>query len=106
MAPAENRRVGTAAQRQPRIQRPPLSADAPCRQCGQPIYFNYRGPVEGVCGKCTDNLKQVVRTPGHRLAPIEGQGRGIRWAWLGMVGLFAFAAGALAGYLAHDFLPL
>jgi len=100
----ENLIVGTAAQRQPRTQRPPLGADVPCRQCGEPIYYNYRGPVEGVCGKCSDGLKRVSRTPSRRLAPVE-RPRGVHAAWLGAVAVFAFAAGAFAGYLAHTFLP-
>jgi len=104
-APVENRRVGTAAQRHPRTQRPRLGADVPCRQCGEPIYFNYRGPVEGVCGKCTDHLKGTVRSPGRPLGPIGAPRGSTAWLWIPFLVLVAFAAGALAGYFAHDFLP-
>ncbi len=46
--------------------KPKVGLDKPCSQCGQPIYFNYRGPIEGICGKCTDRAlasrKRTVRT--------------------------------------------
>jgi hypothetical protein len=34
--------------------RPVVGLDKPCRKCGQPIYFRYKGPIEGLCGRCTD----------------------------------------------------
>ena len=46
--------------------KPKVGLDKPCSQCGQPIYFNYRGPIEGICGRCTDRAlaarKRTVRT--------------------------------------------
>ena len=84
-----------------------LGMDKPCSQCGSPIYFNYSGPLDGICGKCTD----VVR---RRLAPRQGaqthglngpskRRRGFGW---GAVTL-AFMAGAAAATIAAfaGFLP-
>lgn len=39
---AQNRKVGL---------------DTPCGMCSGVIYFNYRGPIDGICGKCTDDLR-------------------------------------------------
>ncbi len=40
----------TTASRRPRT----VGLDKPCRVCGKPIHYTYSGPVEGVCGRCTD----------------------------------------------------
>ena len=46
--------------------KPKVGLDKPCSQCGQPIYFNYRGPIEGICGRCADRAlasrKRRIRT--------------------------------------------
>ena len=36
-----------------------MGLDKPCQKCGKPIYFNYKGPVEGLCGRCSDTGKRV-----------------------------------------------
>jgi len=59
------------AQRRPRT----VGLDKPCSKCGAPIHHTYAGPVEGVCGRCTDNRRRKrVRTRrvalhGNRPAP-------------------------------------
>ena len=45
-----------------------VRADKPCSVCGKPIHYTYSGPVEGVCGRCTDKRRRgggSVR-PYHR----------------------------------------
>lgn len=39
--------------RQPR----PLALDKPCKVCGEPVHYAYSGPIEGVCGRCTDRRR-------------------------------------------------
>ena len=40
-----------------------VGLDKPCRKCGAPIHHTYAGPVEGVCGRCTDKRRRRrVRT--------------------------------------------
>ena len=48
-----------------------LGMDKPCSHCGSPIYFNYSGPLDGICGKCTDVLRR-------RLAPRQGLLQGVQ----------------------------
>jgi hypothetical protein len=50
-----------SASPRPKNRRPTVGLDTPCRKCGRPIYFNYRGPVEGLCGRCTDGSRKAVR---------------------------------------------
>jgi hypothetical protein len=89
-----------------------VGLDEPCRQCGQPIYFNYEGPIAGWCGKCTDRARQEQKTRHkrkHRAAEPAGlRARAPRrwsrgWFW-GAV-LVAFGLGALAGFYASHHLP-
>jgi hypothetical protein len=81
-----------------------VGLDEPCRECGEPIYYNYKGPVEGICGKCTDRVRKASRRR-HHIRPMVVDGRVSRF-WLGLVIILAFAAGAVAGYLLHTFVPL
>jgi hypothetical protein len=75
-----------------------VGLDVPCKKCGRPIYYNYKGPVEGVCGKCSDV---------HRKAPSRfGKSRRIglflrpgRKSHLAFFALLAFGAIAAAIYL-------
>ena len=59
------------AQRRPRT----VGLDKQCSMCGAPIHHTYAGPVEGVCGRCTDKRRRKrVRTRrvalhGNRPAP-------------------------------------
>ena len=36
-----------------------VGLDKPCTQCGRPIYYNYQGPVEGLCGRCADHRQKA-----------------------------------------------
>jgi len=35
-----------------------VGLDKPCRKCGAPIHHTYTGPVEGVCGRCSDTRRR------------------------------------------------
>ncbi|MHC4223721.1 MAG: hypothetical protein ACYSX0_01760 [Planctomycetota bacterium] len=79
-----------------------VGLDKPCSQCGQPIYYNYKGPVEGICGRCTDRALRNRRIERTRTVVRGGSsGRGTRLLAL----LVAFLAGAAAMYLAYPYLP-
>jgi hypothetical protein len=96
--------VDTSAPRNVKTKRPTVGLDEPCRECGDPIYYNYRGPVEGLCGKCTDRMRKAGhRRKGLRPMGAPGGGGGLR---LGLVIVLAFAAGAVAGYLLHALFPV
>jgi len=78
--------------------RPVVGLDKPCRQCGRPIYFNYRGPIEGVCGKCTDRaLRGARRRPRGRVTHLADRSprKGL---WVFLV-LAVIAAAALTTLL-------
>ncbi|MHC4940680.1 MAG: hypothetical protein ACYTHK_17200 [Planctomycetota bacterium] len=51
----------------------PLQADKPCRECGQPIHYTYSGPIQGVCGRCTDKRNRRRRRvrPYHRATVVR-----------------------------------
>ncbi|MHC4338755.1 MAG: hypothetical protein ACYSX0_00895 [Planctomycetota bacterium] len=34
-----------------------IGLDKPCQVCGKPIHYTYAGPVEEVCGRCTDKRR-------------------------------------------------
>ncbi|MFQ5843412.1 MAG: hypothetical protein ACE5JG_00315 [Planctomycetota bacterium] len=70
-----------------------VGLDQPCRICGQQVYFGYRGPVSGICGRCTDQLRTHFR--GRRSRPAGGGPEGPRrrrWA-----SALLFATGAVCG---------
>jgi hypothetical protein len=48
-----------------------LGLDKPCSMCGSAIYYNYKGPVQGICGKCTDHLRRRFAPRGS--GPIGGR---------------------------------
>jgi hypothetical protein len=72
-----------------------VGLDKPCKVCGRPVYFNYKGPVEGVCGRCSDRKRRpsrrrrrgLLRTGegAPRLSPAVA-------ASLGLLGLLCVAA--------------
>ncbi|MHC4939943.1 MAG: hypothetical protein ACYTHK_13320 [Planctomycetota bacterium] len=84
-----------------------LGLDKPCSMCGSAIYFNYSGPLEGICGKCTDQLRRRLSPRaggpgGGRLAGREKSGFGI-----GSL-ILAFLCGAAAAViiLLNGLLPI
>jgi len=95
--------VRTQNRRPKRTIRPKVGLDTPCKQCGDPVYYNYHGPIEGLCGRCADlamahqPTRDQVRTLGR------GDRKSRIWVWLTVA--LAFAAGGIAGYLAHGHLP-
>jgi hypothetical protein len=90
-----------------------VGLDEPCRQCGDPIYYNYEGPIAGWCGKCTDRARQEQRARhagrSRRVAdPAGARARpGRRWSggWFWAAVLVAFGLGTLAGFFASQYLP-
>lgn len=97
----------------PRGLRQTVGLDEPCRQCGEPIYFNYEGPIAGWCGKCTDRARRERKARqgrrGRRVAePAGARARGARrwsagWFWAAV--LVAFGLGVLVGFYASQHLP-
>lgn len=84
-------------------QRRGLGLDRPCSVCGKEIYYNYSGPFEGVCGRCTDRMvAKHRRTTGRRTVVVERVGRR---AGLFLVVTLAFLAGAAAAILLRPYLP-
>jgi hypothetical protein len=85
----------------PRPKRPTVGLDVPCRKCGRPIYYNYKGPVEGLCGRCTDTSHKAVRLGGRnsrRIGFFEGKrSRG----WITIVVVLSLACLAVGGYLVY-----
>jgi hypothetical protein len=77
-----------------------LGMDKPCSQCGSPIYFNYSGPLDGICGKCTDVLRRRLAprqgAHGHGLSGQSNRRRGFGWISITL----AFLAGAAAATIA------
>ncbi|MHC4549687.1 MAG: hypothetical protein ACYTEZ_13020 [Planctomycetota bacterium] len=91
-------------QRGQRSLRPTVGLDEPCRECGEPIYYNYQGPVAGLCGKCTDGA--IRRHPGREMPrTVVVHERGSR-AWIWVLVLMALALGAAGGLIVSDFLRL
>jgi hypothetical protein len=90
-----------------------VGLDEPCRQCGEPIYYNYEGPIAGWCGKCTDRARQEQKARharrGRRVAdPVGGRpGASRRWSrgWFWAAVVLAFGLGALLGLYASQYLP-
>ena len=83
-----------------------LALDRPCTVCGDPIYHNYQGPVEGVCGKCADQTTRGRRRRRHQPSgPTVIRRGGIRPGVVFALMLLAFAAGAVAMHLAAPHLP-
>ncbi len=81
-----------------------VGLDKPCRKCGRPIYFNYKGPVDGLCGRCSDTGK---RTPvpfarSRRISFFHRRGRGAASNTLFAVVLLAVVG--ILGYLVYSIL--
>ena len=84
-------------------QRRGLGLDRPCSMCGKEIYYNYSGPFEGVCGRCTDRIVAKHRgTTVRRTVVVE---RVRRSAGLFLVVTLAFLAGAAAAIMFRPYLP-
>ena len=80
-----------------------VGLDKPCRDCGQTIYYGYKGPIEGLCGRCADKrLKSRTHTKTRTLVrETEGMSAVAHTALI----VLAFAAGAAAMYFAYPHLP-
>ena len=77
-----------------------VGLDRKCRLCDGAIYFNYRGPVQGVCGRCVDLIRSSTATSTGSVqgCPEYRQGRS-PWA-----SIFVFVLGLGAGAAAVPFL--
>jgi len=84
-------------------QRRGLGLDTPCSMCGEEIYYNYKGPFEGVCGRCTDRvIAKRTRAKTSRTVVVE-RIRARRGRLL--VVLLAFLLGALVATALSPYLP-
>ena len=85
----------------PGIAKKKLGLDRPCRLCDQTMYFGYSGPLEGVCGRCTDTLKGALGGGLRRQANVvvRAKNRGV-----GGVAFGLFFLGVVAGLVAAQFL--
>jgi hypothetical protein len=99
----EMRSVTPRSSKAPHIPKvkPKVGLDKPCSQCGQPIYFNYRGPIDGICGRCTDRAlasrKRSVNTRTRVVQERSAKGALIVTLILGIV------LGAIALYFLTPF---
>ena len=83
-------------------QRRGLGLDKQCSMCDEDIYYNYSGPFDGVCGRCTDRIIARHRKTGRgRTVVIKRSGRRGRPALL----LLVFLAGAAAAIVLRPYLP-
>jgi len=79
--------------------RPAVGLDEPCQKCGRPIYYNYKGPVAGLCGRCTDGSKKAARgfRKSKRVGFFEGRRKRVSIVVAILLGLAV--AAVLAGLL-------
>jgi len=80
-----------------------VGLDKPCRMCGEPIYFGYQSPIEGLCGRCADRKLRAHRSKGGTRTLIVQRDRRRAGFWVAV--LLAFLAGAVGMYLAGPHLP-
>lgn len=80
-----------------------VALDKPCAQCGQEIYYNYSGPFEGVCGRCTDKLLAKHKRQGRTRTVVMNRSSGRGGLWIAF--FLVFLAGAAAAILARPYLP-
>jgi hypothetical protein len=76
-----------------------VGLDVPCQKCGRPIYYNYKGPVDGLCGRCSDGSRNL---PTGRFGKSRRIGlflRPGRKSNLAFFAVLAFGAIAAAIYL-------
>jgi len=93
--PVEKPGVERSAPPSFKAKRPTVGLDTPCRKCGRPIYYNYKGPVEGLCGRCTDGTRKTAfRFKSSRRIGFFRSKRGRGWITLFLVAMACFAAAA------------
>ncbi len=78
-----------------------VGLDKPCSLCGEAIYFNYKGPVEGICGRCADRVRKKPKRRKARRPAAPGTSRLRRYRGSLLLLLFAVAA---AAFIAHAIL--
>jgi hypothetical protein len=80
-----------------------VALDRTCRICGKAIYFNYKGPFDDVCGRCTDGLvAKHARRGAQRTVVVTARRRAQGRAALLLLG---FLAGFAAAVLLRAHLP-
>jgi hypothetical protein len=73
-----------------------LGLDKPCQACGKEIYYNYKSPIEGLCGRGADRRrprKRRTRGAAGTSAPRRRPGTAALTA-------LAVAAAAVAAFIA------
>lgn len=71
-----------------------VGLDKPCEICGKPVYYNYKSPVEGLCGRCADQVRRR-RDPRYPRLHRPGRRRS-RWPLLAALALTVLVGAALA----------
>ena len=105
VSPGAGRKSGCVDRSAPprfKSRRPTVGLDTPCKKCGRPIYYNYKGPVEGLCGRCTDTTRKPPRFQrSRRIGFFEGRrSRG----WITIVIVLSLAVVAVGAYLLYTLL--
>ncbi len=87
--------------------RPPrtVGLDKPCAKCGRPVSYLYKGPVEGVCGRCSDSRRRTP-TRAHAHGIVVDRRRAGRRGRSNLVAVIALllVVGAAGVALLLDFL--
>ncbi|MDH3590438.1 MAG: hypothetical protein OER88_01070, partial [Planctomycetota bacterium] len=66
----------------PRAETRRLGLDKPCQDCGDTIYFGYKGPIDGICGKCADKrLRSRAARSKARTVVVHRNGRSRAAGW-------------------------
>jgi hypothetical protein len=77
-----------------------VGLDKPCEGCGKPVYYNYRSPVDGLCGRCADRSRRRGRVRSVRVRRPGRPGSGRRRVWIAIA-----VTVAVGGLLAHFLAP-
>jgi hypothetical protein len=84
-----------------------LGLDKPCSMCGSAIYFNYKGPMDGICGKCTDQLRRRLSPRGSDAMNGAGARRAAgSFGWGSLILAFLCGAAAAVIILLNGLLPI
>jgi hypothetical protein len=79
-----------------------VGLDKPCAGCGKPVYYNYKSPVEGLCGRCADKSRRKKRPSSGRPYRPRGTASRGRRVWIAVA--VTAAVGALLAHFLAPFL--
>lgn len=81
-----------------------VGLDKPCGMCGKPVYYNYKSPVEGLCGRCADRARRQRKPRVRKVRRPGGSRRGGARGWIAVA--VTVAVGAVLAWLLGPFLGL